>query len=45
MNKVSLGVLICLSALILLHSGYAILGIPIFIAGIILMHKGGGRKR
>jgi len=44
MNKVSLGVLLCLSALILLHNNQAIIGIPIFIAGIILMHKGGGKK-
>ncbi len=45
MNKVTLGVLICLSALILISKNQAIIGIPVFIAGIILMNKGGGKKR
>lgn len=45
MNRVSLGVLICLSALILIHYNQAIIGIPVFIAGIILMNKGGRKKR
>lgn len=44
MNKVIFGVLLCLSALLLVHMNYAILGIPAFIAGIIVMNKGGGRK-
>jgi len=45
MNKVTLGVLICLSALILLHKNHAIIGIPVFIAGIILMNTGKGGKK
>ena len=45
MNKVTLGVLLCLSALIFLSKNQAVIGIPLFIAGIILMNKGGGKKR
>ena len=45
MNKVTLGVLLCLSALILLHKNHAMIGIPVFIAGIILMNAGRWGKR
>lgn len=38
MNKVSLGVFLCLFALILLHKGRAILGIVAFVIGIALMN-------
>lgn len=38
MNKVTLGVLLCLSSLILLHSNLAVIGIIAFVAGIILMN-------
>ncbi|MGB3226147.1 MAG: hypothetical protein WBB23_25390 [Desulforhopalus sp.] len=44
MNKVIVGVLICLLSLILMHSGNAIIGIIGFVAGIILMNKGPGSK-
>ncbi len=39
MSKVTLGVLLCLSSLILLHRHHAALGIIIFIVGIILMNR------
>ena len=42
MNRVTLGVLLCLAALILLHNNHAIPGLVAFIAGIILMNR---RKR
>ena len=42
MGKVILGVLICLSALMLVHMSYAFIGIPAFIIGILVMNKGGG---
>jgi len=38
MSKVTLGVLLCLSSLILLHRHHAALGIIVFIIGIILMN-------
>lgn len=38
MNKVTLGVLLCLSALILLHLNQAVIGILAFVAGIIIMN-------
>lgn len=38
MNKVTIGVLLCLSALILLHGNNAVIGIISFIAGIIIMN-------
>ena len=38
MNKVTLGVLFCLSSLVLLHRHDAALGIIVFIVGIILMN-------
>ncbi len=44
MKKTIPGVLLCLSALMLVHMNYAILGIPAFIVGIIVMNKGGGQK-
>jgi hypothetical protein len=45
MNRVSLGVLLCLSALILLHKNHTFIGVPAFVAGIILMNRWGRRKR
>ena len=42
MNKVTIGVLLCLSSLILMHNNRAVIGIIAFVAGIILMN---GRKR
>jgi hypothetical protein len=45
MNKVIIGVIICSSALLLIHMNYAIVGIPAFIAGIVLMNRGGTKKR
>ncbi|MFW2368109.1 MAG: hypothetical protein ACN4GW_16970 [Desulforhopalus sp.] len=39
MNKVTIGVLLCLSALILLHGNNAIVGILTFIIGIIIMNN------
>ena len=41
MGKVILGVLICLSALMLVHMNYAIIGIPAFVVGILVMNKSG----
>ena len=38
MNKVTLGVLLCLSSLILLHRNHAAIGIVAFVAGIVLMN-------
>jgi hypothetical protein len=38
MNKVTLGLLLCLSSLILLHGNHAIIGIIAFIVGIIFMY-------
>ncbi len=38
MNKVTLGVLLCLSSLILLHRNHATIGIIVFVVGIILMN-------
>ncbi|WP_457576505.1 hypothetical protein [Desulfomarina sp.] len=45
MNRVSLGVLFCLSALILLHNNHPFTGVPVFVAGIILMNRWGRRKK
>ncbi|MBW2659920.1 MAG: hypothetical protein JRC87_10090 [Deltaproteobacteria bacterium] len=42
MNKVIIGMIICLSALMLIHMNHAIAGIPAFIAGIVIMNRGGG---
>jgi hypothetical protein len=44
MNRVIIGVLLCLLSLILMHSSNAIIGIIGFVAGIILMNKGTGNK-
>jgi len=44
MNKVIIGVIICASALLLIHMNYAIVGIPAFIAGIVLMNRGGKKR-
>jgi hypothetical protein len=41
MNKVTLGVLLCLSSLILLNSTHPAIGFIVFVVGIILMN---GRK-
>ncbi len=38
MNKVTLGVLLCLSSLILLNGSHAVIGIIMFIVGIIFMY-------
>ena len=38
MSKVTLGVLLCLSALILMHGSHAVIGIITFVAGIIIMN-------
>lgn len=38
MNKVTLGVLLCLSSLILLHRNHAAIGIIAFVVGIVLMN-------
>jgi hypothetical protein len=38
MNKVTVGVLLCLTALILLNSNNAVIGIIAFVAGIIIMN-------
>ncbi|WP_228856966.1 hypothetical protein [Desulfomarina profundi] len=45
MNRVSFGVLLCLSALILLHNNHAFIGVPVFVAGIILMNRWTRRKK
>lgn len=39
MNKVSLGVLLSISALILLHQNQWALGLAAFIVGILIMNK------
>ena len=38
MSKVTLGVLLCLSSLILLHRNHAAIGIIAFVVGIVLMN-------
>lgn len=38
MNKVTIGVLLCLSALIMLHSNNAVIGFITFTVGIIIMN-------
>jgi hypothetical protein len=38
MNKVTLGVLLCISSLILLHRHHAAIGIIAFVIGIVLMN-------
>lgn len=45
MNRVSFGVLLCLSALILLNMNQPLIGIPVFIVGIIVMNKIGRKKK
>lgn len=40
MNKVTIGVLLCLSSLILMHGNNAVIGIIAFVAGIVLMNGG-----
>lgn len=44
MNKVIIGVLLCLSSLILMHRNNAVMGIIAFVVGIVLMNSGKGRK-
>jgi len=44
MKKVIPGVVICLAALMLIQMNYAIAGIPAFIAGIVMMNRGGSGK-
>ncbi len=39
MNNVTIGVLLCLSALILMNVNNPIIGIPVFIAGIVMMNR------
>lgn len=38
MNRVTLGVVLCLVGLILLHGNNALLGIVAFVAGIVIMN-------
>jgi hypothetical protein len=38
MNRVTIGVLLCLSALILLSNNNAVIGIIAFVAGIVIMN-------
>lgn len=38
MNKKTIGLLLCLSALILLHRNNAVIGLPAFVIGIIMMN-------
>ena len=38
MSKVTLGVLLCLSSLILMHRNHATIGIIVFVVGIVLMN-------
>jgi hypothetical protein len=45
MNKVTIGALLCLSALILLHRQQIIFGMLAFIYGIILMYNGKWPRR
>ena len=45
MNNVIIGVLLCLSALILMNVNNPIIGIPVFVAGIIMMNKKNKRKK
>jgi len=45
MNNVTIGVLLCLSALILMNVNNPIIGIPVFVAGIIMMNKKNKRKK
>ncbi|WP_169309067.1 hypothetical protein [Desulforhopalus sp. IMCC35007] len=45
MNKVSIGVLLCLSGLILLHWNQAFAGVPVFMAGILVMNGGSWRRK
>jgi hypothetical protein len=45
MNKVAIGVFLCLVALILLNRNNTLIGIPAFIFGIILMYGGKWPKR
>lgn len=40
MNKVTIGVLLCLSSLILMHGNNAVIGIIAFVVGIVLMNGG-----
>gem|GEM_PF-1018422 len=45
MNKVTLGVLLCLSSLILLNGVHPAIGFIMFIVGIILMNGWKGSKK
>jgi len=45
MNRVSVGVLLCLSSLILLHNNHAFIGVPVFVVGIILMNRWTRKKK
>lgn len=40
MNKVIIGVLLCLLSFVLMHGGNAVIGIFAFVAGIVLMNGG-----
>jgi hypothetical protein len=42
MNKVTIGVLLCLLSFVLMHGGNAVIGVIAFVAGIVLMN--GGRR-
>lgn len=44
MNFVTLGILMCLSSLILLHNGQAAIGVLLFVAGIYVMNKNNRKK-
>lgn len=39
-SKVTIGVLMCLTALILLHNNLIVVGLPLFIAGFFVMYGG-----
>ena len=45
MNMVTLGVLLCLSSLILLNTTHPAIGIIIFVVGIILMNRRKGPRK
>ncbi|WP_458777578.1 hypothetical protein [Desulforhopalus sp. 52FAK] len=45
MNKVTIGVLLCLCGLILLNWHQPFLGVPAFVFGILVMNGGHWRRR
>ncbi|WP_163336603.1 hypothetical protein [Desulfopila sp. IMCC35008] len=45
MNRVLIGVLLCMTGLFLLHNQQPLLGFPLFVAGFLIMNRKNRRRK